>query len=84
VAPHKPNQFLWRCLVAVEAETTLLGHCATVLRLRRLHLLVDPLFGRAATTHLHNRLSGLAGRGLAANIVVAIAHDCDPFADVRS
>jgi hypothetical protein len=61
-----------------------LRHRATILRLRCPHLLVDPLLGRAATTHLYNRLTGFAGRGLAVNVVVAIAHDCDPFGDVRS
>jgi len=63
----------------MEAETALLGHRATILWLRCLHLLSNPLPGRAATTHLHNRLTGIAGRGLAANVIVAIAHDCDPL-----
>jgi hypothetical protein len=38
-------------------------------------LLVNPFFRRAAPAHLCDWLCGAAGRGLAANVVVAIAHD---------
>src|SRR3954470_4823328 len=70
--PHKLHQLLRCGLIAVEAKASLLRHRPTISGRRCLHLLVDPRFRRAAA-HLHGRLTGVAGRGLAANVVVAIA-----------
>jgi hypothetical protein len=59
----------------MEAETALLGHRTAISRLRCLHLPVNPFSRRVAPAHLCDWLCGAAGRGLAANVVVAIAHD---------
>jgi hypothetical protein len=71
----------------VAAVTALLRHRATNLGplCFRGILSIDPLLGGAVTLRhtLNTRLAGFAGRGLIANIDVAIAHDCYPLLKVH-
>ncbi len=81
-AADEMHEFLRRRDIAAKLTALLRHGAAIACRICRgaplLQGRIDPQFGRAVAS-LNDRLAGFAGRGLIANIDVAITHDGYPF-----